>query len=130
MSEVITMKLVTRKKVRLEAVVETVSAPAPKEKKHKKEHVNTLPPDEYKDLLEPVEIPLNDSGKLVISVKRGGEFGLPTVDIRFFATTEVYTGFTKKGVNIYLNKLPELKSALCDIIEDCDKENLFEEFKD
>ena len=122
------MKLVTRKKVRLEAVVETV--PEPKEKKHKKEHTNTLPPDEYKDLLEPVEIPLNDSGKLVISVKRGGEFGLPKVDIRLFATTEVFTGFTKAGVNIYLNKLPELKSALCDIIEDCDKENLFEEFKD
>lgn len=90
---------------------------------------NKLPSDEYKDEIEPIEIKLDDTGKLVISVKRGGEFGLPKVDIRLFATTEVYTGFTKKGINFNLDKLPKLKAILCDVIEECDEKGLFEDFE-
>ena len=73
--------------------IEVVSTPEKEEKKSKK----TLPPDEYKDEIPPKEIVLDENGKLVISVKRGGEFGLPCVDIRHYATTERFTGFTKKA---------------------------------
>lgn len=117
------MKILTRRKV----------IPVQEEVKEKKQHKsckdNLLPPDEYRDEIDPVEIPLNENGKLVISVKRGGEFGLPKVDIRFFAT-EVYTGFTKKGVNFDLDKLPKLKAILCDVIDECDEKKLFEDFEE
>lgn len=86
--------------------------------------------DEYKDLITPVELPLDENGKLVISVKRGGEYGLPKVDIRFYATTEIYTGFTKKGVNFNLNKLLDLTALLMEVEDKCDAKELFEEFKE
>lgn len=86
--------------------------------------------DEYKDLISPIEIPLDENGKLVISVKRGGLYGLPKVDIRLFATTEVYTGFTKKGVNFDLEKLPELVTRLSEVEETCNEKDLFNEFED
>lgn len=121
------MKILTRRKVNVpkpEPVVEEV-------KKTRKSHTeNLLPPDEYRDEIEPVEIPLDSKGKLVVSVKRGGEYGLPKVDIRFYATTDIFTGFTKKGVNFNLDRLPQLKSVLCDVIEECDEKGLFEDFKE
>lgn len=124
------MKLLNRRSNRFPIAEET---PEEKEvvpvKKTRKSHTeNTLPPDEYKDEIPPVEVPIDDKGKLVVSVKRGGEMGLPKVDIRYFATTPEYTGFTKKGVNFDLDVLPYLKSVLCDVIIDCDEKGLFEEF--
>lgn len=89
---------------------------------------NKLPPDEYRDEIPPKEITLDENGKLVISVKRGGEDGLPRVDIRFYATTEVYTGFTKKGVNFDLKHLPDLLEELKDALDESDEKGLFEEF--
>lgn len=90
---------------------------------------NTLPPDEYKDEIPPKEIVLNEDGKLIISVKRGGPLGLPRVDIRYFATTDVYCGFTKKGVNFDLAYLPDLMEILNTVTEECDVKKLFEEFQ-
>lgn len=115
------MKLLNRKKI---------SAVKEQPKAHKKSHKNDLPPDEYKDLIPPVEIPLSDTGKLVISVKRGGEFGLPKVDVRLFVDTATYTGPTQKGINFYLNKLPDLGMYLHEVEEACEKLKLFDEFED
>lgn len=72
----------------------------------------TLPSDEYKDEIKPVEVSLTNSTKLVISVKRNQEDGLPRLDIREFITSEKYTGFTKKGVNISLEKISPLLDVL------------------
>lgn len=102
--------------------------PAPK--KERKSMKNKLPPDVYFDLIEPVEIKLNDAQSLMVSIKRGGEFGLPRVDIRLFVHTEVHEGYTHKGVTFNLDKLPELKSVLCDAIDEADEKGLFEEFKE
>lgn len=99
-------------------------------KKKRKSMENTLPSDEYKDLLPPTEIKLTDQRSLKVSVLRGGEFGLPRVDIREFVYDSNYTGFTKRGITLDLDKLPELKAVLCDVIEDCDAKKLFDEFKD
>lgn len=99
-------------------------------KKPRKSNVgNTLPSDEYKDEIPPREVILNEDGKLVISVKRGGADGLPRADIRYFATTDVYTGFTKKGVNFDLENLPDLIAVLEEVVEQCDKKKLFDEFE-
>lgn len=123
------MKILTRRKVNV-PIANTVKEEEVAPKKTRKSHVNSLPSDTYLDEIAPCEIPLNSDGKLVISVKRGGDLGLPRVDIRFFATTDVYTGFTKKGVNFNLDKLPELKAVLCDVIEECDEKGLFEDFEE
>ena len=83
-----------------------------------------LPSDEYKDEIEPKEIVLDENGKLVISVKRCGEYGLPCVDIRHFVTTERFTGFTRKGVNFPLELLLELVDTLREVSDECDRKGL------
>ena len=83
-----------------------------------------LPSDEYKDEIEPKEIVLDENGKLVISVKRGGEYGLPCVDIRHYVTTERFTGFTRKGVNFPLELLLELVDTLREVSDECDRKGL------
>ena len=119
------MKVLKRKGLLKTKEVESVVEENPR----KSTKGNKLPPDEYKDEIPPKEIVLDDNGKLIISVKRGGEDGLPRVDIRFYATTEVYTGFTKKGVNFDLNYLPDLLEILNDVSDEVDEKGLFEEFE-
>ena len=83
-----------------------------------------LPPDDYKDEIEPKEILIDENGKLVISVKRGGEYGLPHVDVRHYVTTERYTGFTRKGINFPLEILLELIDSLKDALDECERKGL------
>ena len=95
----------------------------PKVEKTKKE-ARPLPSDDYKDEIDPKEIVLDESGKLIVSVKRGGEYGLPGVDIRHYVTTERYTGFTKKGVNFPLEFLLELVDLLREVSDECESKGL------
>lgn len=113
------MALKVARKIKRTPVVET---PAPKKEESNNKRV--LPPDEYKDEIEPVSLVLDDTNKLVISVKRGGDYGLPHVDIRHYVTTERYTGFTKKGVNFPLEFLLELLDLLNEVSDECDKKGL------
>jgi hypothetical protein len=76
-------------------------------------------PDEYKEEFPPDEVILSDSNKLVLTIRRGGEFGLPEVDIRHFIKTEVYTGFTKRGIHFDLEKLQELIDVATKVHEKC-----------
>ena len=87
---------------------------------------NKLPPDEYKDEIPQKKIPVDEKFHIVISVKRAGEDGLPHLDIRRFQTTEVYTGYTKAGINIPIEKLPELVQTLYDVIEECELKELLD----
>lgn len=121
------MKLLTRKTV---TATNPVTESKPEKKEHTKSHKNELPSDEYRDLIPPTELQISDTGKLVISVKRGGELGLPKVDIRLFVDTDVYTGPTKKGVNFDLRYLTDLNSILFEVSEICEKLKLFDEFED
>lgn len=118
------------KRLAIETVPEVVVPEVVEEvKPKKKKSGNKLPSDEYRDEITPIDVPINESGKIVVSVKRGGEFGLPKVDIRFYSTTEVYTGFTKKGVNFDLVLLPDLIKALMHATTECYEEGLYEEFE-
>lgn len=99
-------------------------APEPKKSKKENKVKAELPSDEYRDEIPPKEIVIDESGKLVISVKRGGEYGLPHVDIRHYMTTERFTGFTKKGVNFPLEFLLELMDLLRDVLDECEKKGL------
>ena len=113
------MAIKVARKIQRTPIVEKAPEPKKEEKK-----VEKLPPDEYKDEVTPREIKLDETGKLVISVKRGGDYGLPHVDIRHFVTTERFTGFTKKGVNFPLEFLYELMDLLKEVSDECDRKGL------
>lgn len=101
-----------------EEVVET-----PKSKKTGK---NSLPSDEYKDEFEPLEMPVDENRKFILSVKREPDLGLPCADVRQYMTTEKYTGFTKKGINFPIELIPELIEELQHLYEKCEEKGLFD----
>lgn len=108
----------------LKNTVETPKKSA--EKAEKKEKKKNLPPDVYKDEIEPIEIEIDETRKFIISVKRGGEFGLPMCDVRQYQTTDLYTGFTKKGINFPIELLPDLIELLQVAYGECEEKNLIE----
>ena len=85
-----------------------------------------LPPDEYKEEFPPRELEIDEGNKLVISVKRGGDYGLPFVDVRHYVTSERYTGFTKKGINFPVEFLVELVSLLNETCDECESKGLMD----
>ena len=118
------MKLLTKKPV-------VITTPVEEEKPKRKSHTqNTLPPDTYKDEIEPKRISIDDGIDLVFSVKRGGENGLPRVDVRQYVKTDNYEGFTKKGINFSLEYLYDIIDILNDVNEECSAKGLDEEFQD
>lgn len=111
--------------------VEEPKKPEPKKKdSSKKKSQKDLPSDLYKDEIDPIELVIDDTRKFIISVKRGGEYGLPMCDVRQYQTTELYTGFTKKGVNFPINFLPDLIELLQTAYGDCEEKGLTEEFEE
>lgn len=76
------------------------------------------------------EVILSDKAKLVVSTCRSGEFGLPHADIRLFLTTERYTGATKTGVRIPLDKLGDIINHLCEVENIAEENNWYTEFED
>ena len=119
---VFSMKLLTKKPV-------VIKTPVEEEKPKRKSHKNELPPDTYRDEIEPKRINIDEGIDLVFSVKRGGEYGLPRVDIRQYVKTENYEGFTKKGVNFSLEYLYDIIDILNDVSEECSEKGLDEEFQ-
>jgi hypothetical protein len=98
--------------------------------KAKPQKKKELPPDTYAPLMDASELVIDESRKFVFNVQRGGEEGLPCVDIRTFQTTEAYTGFTRKGINFPLDMLPDLIRILEEVSEAADKKKLFDEFEE
>lgn len=106
-----------------------IQTPKPETKKQeRKSHKNELPPDTFPDLIPEKRINVDEGNDLVISVKRGGEFGLPRVDIRHYVKTEHFEGFTKKGINFNLEFLYDLIGLLNDVDDECTEKGLDKEF--
>ena len=106
-------------------IVET--KPEPKKEETKKKSPKSkkeLPADVYKDEIEPIDLEIDETRKFVISVKRGGEFGLPMCDVRQYQTTELYTGFTKKGINFPVELVPDLIELLQVAYGECEEKEL------
>lgn len=99
----------------------------PEKPKSKEKTKNSLPSDAYTEELPPKEVVVDDTRKIIVSVKRGGDLGLICADIRQYQTTQTFTGFTKKGINIPLEVLVELKALLQDVIEECEDKGLFDD---
>ena len=98
----------------------------PEKKSTKEKKSNKLPPDAYKDEIVPIELEVDETRKFVLSVKRGGELGLPMCDIRQFQTTELYTGYTKKGINFPIELLPDLIELLQEVYTESEKKGLLD----
>lgn len=107
-------------------IVEPKTEALKPEKKESKKKTKELPADVYKDEIEPIDLEIDETRKFVISVKRGGEFGLPMCDVRQYQTTELYTGFTKKGINFPVELLPDLIELLQVAYGECEEKKLIE----
>lgn len=107
-------------------IVETKPEPVKETKSQKstKKSKKELPADVYKDEIEPIDLEIDETRKFVISVKRGGEFGLPMCDVRQYQTTELYTGFTKKGINFPIELVPDLIELLQVAYGECEEKKL------
>ena len=114
------LKLKRKPLLRQEEVQETKKSPKKSGSK------NNLPPDEYKDEFEPLEMSVDENRKFILSVKREPELGLPCADVRQYMTTEKYTGFTKKGINFPIELIPELIEELQHLYEKCEEKGLFD----
>lgn len=83
-------------------------------------------PDKYKDCIEKKELQLNESTKLVFSVRRkDDDLGLPWVDIRIYVSSPEYTGFTKKGISFPLERLEEFQEVIEKIDSECDEKGVY-----
>ena len=107
-------------------------------KKERKSSVNTLPPDVYKPMFEPIrflvrETPSSsDSTKWVrqyleLSVKRSddGYVNNPMVYVQMYQESEKYTGYLKgKTVYLPLDMLYDLIDNLTELSEECDRRHI------
>lgn len=83
-------------------------------------------PDTYVDCIPKKELQLNESTKIVFSVRRkDDDLGLPYVDIRIFINSEEYVGPTKKGVNFALERLDEFQDIIEAINQECDEKGVY-----
>lgn len=62
------------------------------------------------------EVIVSESRKIVVDRKRLR--GEKTLDVRTWIETENYTGFTKKGINIPLEKGKELAEAILKVLKE------------
>ena len=107
--------------------IQRIPLPTVEEKPvEKKPEVKELPPDVYEDEIDRKELEIDESNKLVFSVRRGGEFGLPLVEIRHFITTDRFTGFTRKAITFPVDLLLDFSDILREVSDECDEKGLFE----
>lgn len=90
----------------------------------------SLPSDEYLPLFPNTEMELSDTLKIVFQCRRGGEYGLPLVDIRLFTDTPNYTGFTKKGFSMPADRLQEFIDKAYEVLDSIEDRKLLDEFFD
>ena len=112
--------------MKLKKVKKPTLIPVEKEevKEKPKKKGNKLPPDTYKTEFDPFRIFVDEYSELNIEVKRGGADGLPRLDLRHYQTTDYYTGFTQKGINIPIELLDDLIEVLEFVKEECERREL------
>ena len=113
--------------LRLKSKVVTQEEDTKKSRTTKK---SSLPPDEYKQEFEPLELEISETPQIVFSVSRKGDLRLPHFAIRVYTDTEKYTGPTKLGVNIPVEYLLEFSEIIEKMSDVCEKKGLFEEFEE
>lgn len=79
----------------------------------------------YKQLISPMELELSADEKIVISVQRAGELGLPQVDIRVYDCEK--RSYTKKGLGVPLEAFLPLLMLLTSAANQANAKGLFDE---
>ena len=84
---------------------------------------------DYTEEFDPVRIPIDNFRDINISVKRQGDMGLPHLEMKTWAHTELYTGPTKQGFSVPVEKIRDLIEALEEVERKCHRKELmyFEE---
>lgn len=131
--------------MRLRPVKRAVAQPTPeppKERPRRKKSDNTLPSDKYTPIFPPVRFKVSDKPSykdptksvkhyLEVSVKRADdEEALPMCYIGTYQESDFYTGYLKgKTVCLPINELSSLIEVLSDLEEQCNRENLMDEYE-
>ena len=80
--------------------------------------------DFYPDEFDPEVIPVDTNRDIKLSVRRQGEMGLPHIDMRVWAHTDLYTGFTKQGFSVPVEQIRDIVVALEKVERECHRRNL------
>lgn len=111
--------------------VEPIKVVKPVQKKPKP--VEKLPDDIYKNIGEEKKMVVAVTEKVKISVgvkvTRGGDEGLPMIDIREFIESERYTGYTRKGVVIPLSEYPLFLEMLNEVLNHPEVQKAYRDMK-
>lgn len=77
--------------------------------------------DDYPDMIDPVEVRVSDDTSIKITIKRGGDFGLPQLEVREWKDTAKFSGYTKRGIAVPCSVLEEFSDAVVkmfDLVEE------------
>ena len=87
-----------------------------------------LPPDTYQPMLPPRVLQLDSNNLLVLQVRRGGDEGLPEVDIRTKTKNKDNEyHFTRKGFTFPVEVLEEFSDTCLRLFDDVEEHNILED---
>ena len=136
------LKPIIKKEIKSGVVIEPLKkTPKGKEKETKekvsKKKGNTLPPDGYTPMFDPIRILVREMPSqkdhtqvvkqyIELSVKRfDDDEALPFVWLNMYQESDFYTGYLKgKTVHLPLEVAYDLIEGLSELIEECDKRNI------
>lgn len=85
--------------------------------------------DTYDDLIGNKIVNVDETTDFHISIKRGGEYGLPELQVREFKQTKTFQGITKRGIDIPLNVLEEVSDLLVKLFDEVEEKGYINEYK-
>lgn len=85
--------------------------------------------DDYTCMTGTKIVNLDKDTDLHLTIKRGGEYGLPELQVREFKCTKTFKGVTKRGIDIPLNVLEEVSDLLVRFFDDVEEKGYINEYK-
>ena len=76
---------------------------------------------DFIDLIEKKELQVSDSSKLIFSVSKKGEDGIPYADIRHHLTSDTHTGLTKQAIRFPLEYLLDFIEIIDCVNNECEE---------
>ena len=77
--------------------------------------------DDYPDMIELVEVKVSDDTCYKITIKRGGDLGLPQIEIREWKETKKFSGYTKRGIVVPCSALELFSDAVVRVFDLADE---------
>ena len=119
-----------KRKVIFRPVIERGEEPKKQQAPKKDNRSYKKSDDEYKNTIIGEFELTPEKSKIVFSLCRNGEFGLPHFDIRLHIKTLSYVGPTRMGVQIPLNLIDNFIDLINKVYDVAEEKKLFDEYKE